>query len=981
MENYKLKHILKKMNETDIHTFLNSLTKEQLVSFLENEVRQHPVLLQDLHNFLETPAQIESIPQELDFTPSVTKQSSSQEKISLFHSLFCSRTDVFALRWANEKTGASGYSPVCANKWVQGKCNIKKIPCAKCAFRSPLELSDEYIFKHLVGKDSLCRDVIGMYALRSDDTCRFLALDFDEETWKADVQSLRSLCSENRIPVAIEISRSGNGAHLWFFFEEPITAILARNFGTAILQSAMCENHALSFSSFDRMFPNQNTMPKGGYGNLIALPLQGQAVKLGHSIFVDEKFLPYQDQWSFLSSCKKLTKDEVSSFITKLHRKYHFETAEQNNEKTEPVITQEEIKPAKLNRKMSLENLSEADFTDKVKISFDSQIHIQKHGISERALGAFRRLAVFSNPDFYKAERMRLPVWNKPRYIDCSKESQDELVLPRGWLEEIKCCLDNLKVKYEISDTCIKGTTQNFSFNGTLKDNQPEALKALLAHDMGILSAGTGFGKTVISTDLIASRNTSTLIIVHTQTLLEQWKKAIKSFLDITPGIIAAGKDKSQGLIDIALIQSLIDSDKATKTSEIKQLTHEYGMVIVDECHHISAFTFESVLKSIPAKYVYGLTATPIRRDGHQPIIFMQCGPIRYSIDTRQMNKQQDFYHYLIPRFTSFKPLSNEVPVEEMNITDIYSEVCESISRNEQIIEDIKEAVLKGRTALVLSERVTHISMLAEKLQGAAQNVIIITGKGTQKQKRELLEKLSAVPDDETLIVLATGKYAGEGFDVPRLDTLFIAMPFSWKGTLSQYCGRLHRNYEGKTKVQIYDYIDFRVPVLERMYHKRLKGYKQLGYSIKSQESDDENDTQKGTLFSASDYYDSFKTDCLSAQKQIYISSPYLIKSAVQNTILNLQSLVQKGVKIFVTTRLENSAQTDKTEKQRALITILDQAGITVNQTENLSQRIAIIDDRILWYGSINLLGFVEEDDCIMRLENPKIVGEILAEI
>ena len=498
---------------------------------------------------------------------------------------------------------------------------------------------------------------------------------------------------------------------------------------------------------------------------------------------------------------------------------------------------------------------------------------------------------------------------------------------------------------------------------------------------MGVLSAGTGFGKTVTSTALIANQNTSTLIIVHTQALLEQWKKAIKQFLDITPGIIAAGKDKSQGIIDIALIQSLIDSDKATKTSEIKQLTHEYGMVIVDECHHTSAFTFESVLKSIPAKYVYGLTATPFRRDGHQPIIFMQCGPIRYSVDARQMNKQQDFSLYLIPRFTSFKPLSNEKSVEEMNITEIYSELCESSSRNEQIIEDITEAVLNGRTALVLSERISHISMLAEKLQAAAQNVIIITGKGTQKQKRELLERLSAVPDDETLIVLATGKYAGEGFDLPRLDTLFLAMPFSWKGTLSQYCGRLHRNYEGKTEVQIYDYIDFRVPVLERMYHKRLKGYKQLGYSIKSQESENEDDTQKGTLFSSSDYYETFKNDCLSAQKQIYISSPYLIKSAVQNAMLFLQPLIQKGIKVFVATRLEKPVQKDKIEKQAALIKLLEQAGITVTQTENLSQRIAIIDDRILWYGSINLLGFIEEDDCIMRLENPKIVGEVLAEI
>ena len=727
------------------------------------------------------------------------------------------------------------------------------------------------------------------------------------------------------------------------------------------------------------MFPNQNTMPKGGYGNLIALPLQGQAVKHGHSVFVDERFLPYQDQWSFLSSCKRLLKDEVSSYIAKLHRKYHFEIAEQNNGKKDTLITQEEIKPEKLSRKISLENLTNADFTEEIKISLDSQIHIQKHGITEQALSAFRRLAVFSNPDFYKAERMRLPVWNKPRYIDCSKETLEELILPRGCLEDIKYCLENLKVEYEIFDNRAIGTIQNFSFNGILKDNQPEALESLLSHDIGVLSAGTGFGKTVTSTAIIASRNTSTLIIVHTQALLEQWKKAIKQFLDITPGIFAAGKDKSQGIIDIALIQSLIDSDKATKTSEIKQLAHEYGMVIVDECHHISVFTFESVLKSIPAKYVYGLTATPIRRDGHQPIIFMQCGPIRYSVDTRHMNNQQDFSHYLIPRFTGFRPLSNEKPVEEMNITEIYSELCVNSSRNEQIIEDIKEAVLNGRTALVLSERISHISMLAEKIQGAAQNVIIITGNGTQKQKRELLEKLSAVPDDETLIVLATGKYAGEGFDLPRLDTLFLAMPFSWKGTLSQYCGRLHRNYKDKTEVQIYDYIDFRVPVLERMYHKRLKGYKQLGYSIKPQES--ENDTQKGTLFSASDYYETFKTDCLFAQKQIYISSPYLIKSSVQNAIFFLQPIMQKGIKIIVATRMENPAQKDKIEKQTALLKLLEQAGITVTQIENLSQRTAIIDDRILWYGSLNLLGFVEEDDCIMRLENPKIVGEVLAEI
>lgn len=462
-----------------------------------------------------------------------------------------------------------------------------------------------------------------------------------------------------------------------------------------------------------------------------------------------------------------------------------------------------------------------------LKIELSNGIHIKKLSVPEHILSKLKRTAVFQNPAYYQALKMRLPTWDKPRYIDCSDDTEDELVLPRGCLENVLTVISDFGGINEIKDNRESGAKIDVEFSGELKDEQKEARDALLRNECGVLSVGTGFGKTVIATSLIAERKINTLIIVNTHALLNQWKKAVKNFLSFDADSIGGGKEKLTGLIDIAVMQSLLkkksDEKVNNEVSEVKELVKNYGMVIVDECHHISAFTFEQVLKSVGAKYVYGLTATPVRRDGHQPIIFMQCGSVRFKTDAKVLAAEHGFSHYLIPRFSSFAPIA-VYDEKEKTVNHYYQAISESTARNALIVEDIKSAVSEGRSPLVLSERVEHINHLKTLLEGAAQNIIVITGKGSAKKKRTTLEKLNAVPSDERLIVLATGKYAGEGFDNPRLDTLFLTMPISWKGTLQQYAGRLHRQYEGKTEARIYDYIDFKIPMLEPYVAKKTEG-------------------------------------------------------------------------------------------------------------------------------------------------------------
>lgn len=769
----------------DLHTQLAQLDKDALVQLITQVATENTIVRWEIINLLRkfTVSQVASEDADYQRTAihlpqtiaAVNRKSTAQEKIKLFKSLFRGRDDVFALRWQNVHTAKSGYSPVCKNKFSQGKCDLRKIPCASCSYREMLPLNNENYFNHLRGASTTCSDVIGLYPLLTDSTCFFLALDFDEADWRKDVSAVRQICADFDIPASVEISRSGNGAHIWFFFENAVTAKVARTFGELLLHAAMSVRHEMSFKSFDRMFPNQDTLPLGGYGNLIALPLQGRAVQENHSVFVDENFIPYPDQWAYLSSLTRLTQETLTKYIQLLAAK--IPDGNMIESETAKTKTLKSIYSVIKQFENAQHSLSAKDFPAAVEMELSNMIHIKKHGISELALGILKRLAVFHNPEFYRAQKMRLPIYNKPRYIDCSEENMDVLSLPRGCLEKATAIISDLGVSYNETDNRNKGVDIDVNFTGTLNENQNDAFSALTRHENGILSAGTGFGKTVIATKIIAQHKVNTLVIVHTNALLTQWQSAIKKFLNFEAGTIGSGKDNRTGKIDIAIIRSLIDSHEKNNPCVKEDIVKNYGMIIVDECHHVSAFSFEIVLKAATAKFVYGLTATPIRRDGHEPILFMQCGDIRYKTDARQLANEHGFAHYIVPRFMPFA-IIDEATTDQLS--KYYEAICTNSERNKIIAGDIRAAVQNGRTPIILSERVSHITELKELLGDAAKHVVLLTGKGTAKQKREVFEQLSHVPANESLIVLATGKYAGEGFDIPRLDTLFLAMPISW---------------------------------------------------------------------------------------------------------------------------------------------------------------------------------------------------------
>ncbi|MCR4955022.1 MAG: DEAD/DEAH box helicase family protein [Treponema sp.] len=987
-----------------IKDYLDSLTKDDLVLIFSQLAEQNDMVREYLLERIEKMQysnNLQSVSE--DNQKSVTRTSSPQEKINLYKSLFVGREDVFALRWQNAKSVKSGYSPACQNKWAQGKCDMKKYSCSTCPFKLPVRLDDKYFYNHLAGKDELARDVIGLYPLMEENICRFLAIDFDAhapkvqtsiisshandanaaychsgnaDSWKSDILAVHNTSSELKIPSYIEISRSGNGGHLWFFFEDNIAAHLARNLGTAILKLAMQKRHSIPFSSFDRMFPNQDEIPKGGYGNLIALPLQGKAVKEGHSVFVDENFKPYEDQWLFLSSIQKLDERFIRSVIREIENQIP-DFVEKDEERSHAELVSESF-IKEISKPARNDVLIRADFPSEVQIILSNYVEINKAGISERALGILRRTAVFLNPEYFKNLRMHLPLYNIPRFIDCSKENEKYLLLPRGNLQTVLDKIIAVGADYHLTDNRETGDLIDIKDNISLYEEQKTALCELLKSDTGILSAGTGFGKTVVASALIAERKTNTLILVQSHALLEQWKKAIKQFLNFIPGTIAAGKDKSTGIIDIAIVNSLIEK----QSDEVRPRSYKYGMLIVDECHHVSAFTTENLVSSFKSKYVYGLTATPIRRDGHQKIIFYQCGKILYSTTTKQMNESQNFSHYFIPRFTSFHFVVEMSDNKNPSINQYYENMIDNLARNELIISDVKASIEKHRTPLILSERVEHLELLKEQLEACAQNVILITGKGTQKQKREQLEKLNSIPAEETLIILATGKYAGEGFDYPRIDTLMLAMPFSWKGTLSQYCGRLHRNFAGKDEVQIFDYVDFRLPIFDRMYQNRLKGYKQLGYTIKPCAEKLEKEVlsdDMSKLYSKEEYLLDFEKDITNAKSKIIITAPYLSKNEVQTFVLLTATKIAERISIHILVR--KITDESKEKKQSTCIQLLENIGIRVELKEDISQKIAIIDEKVLWYGNVNYLGYTEMDECCMRIANTRIASEIEGEI
>ena len=910
----------------------------------------------------------------------VNQQSRSEAKIDLFMSLFRGRTDVYAKRWQNSN-GKSGYSPACLNEWKSGICNKPRIKCYECSNKSFEILNDSVVEEHLSGKITA-----GLYPMCQDDTCYLLAIDFDDDGWQKDISVLRNVCSELNIPIAAERSRSGDGAHLWFFFEEPIPAASARKFGSALLTYSMNKRHEIGFKSYDRFFPNQDTMPKGGFENLIALPLQMEPRKKGNSVFIDEQLKPYPDQWDFLSSMRKLSEDEIGSLTKRLSI---FGIGNDLG-----VLRRDDTETQRPWQRTPTISLKKDDFPEKPSVVKANMIYVLKEGISQRGLNALKRLAAFKNPEFYKAQAMRLPTYNKPRIISCSDETDKYLCLPRGCLAEVQALLSKLNVEPTISDETNPGRSIDIGFNGTLRDEQLPAVNELMKFDNGVLAAATAFGKTVVAAKLIAERKTSTLVIVHRKQLLSQWVKKLSEFLTIKEevpqpekrrgrpkqvsliGEIGGDIDSPTRIVDVGIMQSL------HRNYEISERVRDYGMVIVDECHHVPAFTFEQVLKNLHARYVYGLTATPVRLDGHHPIIFMHCGPIRYKADAKTQLEQSPFDHYVIPRFTSFIiPVDSNVSVsdrKEPGIQELYSELAASEMRNRLIANDVIANYEAGRSSLVLTERTSHVETLAGKIREKMADVIPLTGKYGVRQTREALRKISDVPQQNPLTIVATGKYIGEGFDEPRLDTLFLAMPISWRGTLQQYVGRLHRTHENKKEVQVYDYVDTHVRMFEKMYNKRLNGYASFGYKIKGGAAAPE---AANFIFDTSSFYPVYCGDIDNAYGNIFIISPFVMRRRIMKFHEHFRRSIDKNIKVAIMTRpCEDFKEKDRPQLRETL-DILRNDGVNLLFKSGVHQKFAVIDERIVWYGSINLLSFGTSEETMMRLERSNIASELLKSV
>jgi len=773
----------------------------------------------------------------------VTNSSAPGGKIALFRSLFRGREDVYPRRFESRKTNKAGYAPACANEWVRGICEKPRIKCAECAHRRFLPVTDEVVRRHLSGRDELGRDfVMGVYPMLLDETCLFLAVDFDRENWQADAGAFVETCRTLDVPVALERSRSGNGGHVWFFFAEAVSASVARKLGSHILTETMERHPELGLDSYDRLFPNQDTLPKGGFGNLIALPLQKRARDRGNSVFLDEQFNPHPDQWAFLSAVSRISRARVEALAREADTKGRVLGVRM------VVIEDDDDAPwTALPSRRRREATIAGPLPESIEMVLSDQIYVPKENLPPALRNRLVRLAAFQNPEFYRAQAMRLPAYDKPRIIHCAEDHSKHIGLPRGCLEEVRELLDSLKIKLVLRDERCSGTPLEVSFHGALRPEQQAAAEAMLHHETGVLAATTAFGKTVLAAWLIARRGVNTLVLVHRQQLMEQWIERLSTFLGLPVkqiGRLGGGRKKLTGALDVALVQSLV------RKGEVNDCVAGYGHVVVDECHHLSARSFELVARRAKAKFFTGLSATVARKDGHHPIIFMQCGPVRHRVDARQQAAARPFTHSVLVRPTGFRgeaAVSNfatcEIENPRREFQKLYDALWRDEKRNAMICADVLGAVREGRSPLVLTGRTEHLELLAARLSGEVANVITLRGGMGRRALQAALERLNK-QDLQTFVagatkgctggrvVLATGSFIGEGFDDPRLDTLFLALPVSWRGTVAQYVGRLHRLHEGKREVRVYDYADLNVTMLANMFDRRCRGYESLGYTI-----------------------------------------------------------------------------------------------------------------------------------------------------
>lgn len=912
---------------------------------------------------------------------------------NMFFSMFWGRTDVYSKRTVKKTTGEVNYYTQCENFWKNGCPRISggKIKCLDCNKRSYRKLEKQQIIAHLKGLAEDGTDVIGIYPLLEDDTCRFIVFDFDnhekdaekndfaniDDSWKEEVDALREICLINGIDPLVERSRSGNGAHLWIFFKKKINASLARQFGNALLRKGADSVNLKSFRYYDRMLPMQDHLPQGSIGNLIALPLQGQALKKGNSAFIDKNWNAYPDQWQELFSKPKLSEEFIKEKIKEWQSLEAYEEFEANK-----IVDADGEKPwDKTN------HFIKCDVEGVINITLSNGVYIDASNLKPRIQNRIRELAAFSNPIFYKNQVMGLSNFTNSRYIYLGKDEKGYIKVPRGLLEKIIDECNKAEIKYQIQDERCSGVKIKAEFNGYLKESQIPAVNALLKHETGILNAATAFGKTVVCCDIIAEKKVNTLILLQSSALMEQWESALEKFLIIdeeppeyeTPtgrkkkrksviGKLQGAHDSTTGIIDIAMVGSI------RKKDEFHKRIKEYGLVIVDECHHAASETILEVLQEVNAKFVYGVTATPFRSDGLEKINYMLLGPIRYKYTSKDRAREQGIEHLVYPRFT--RAVTPRFQQEKIHPNEAYAIIRDNDDRDTMIVNDVIKCIKDGRTPVILSRYVDHSRKLYDRLIGMADKVFLLSGENSKKEHKAVLQQMNQVKPDESMILVATGKLIGEGFDYPRLDTLIMAMPVSWKSVVEQYAGRLNRDYKGKERVIIYDYVDSHISMFEKMYYKRLKAYKQIGYDVLSEDGTDKQ--KANSIYDMDNYSEIYKRDLLEAKNNIIISSPVISGPKVDELIDLLREKQQVGIKINIITWKPDMYRFGDSEYWMELQDRMRRNGFEVNLVEDYCQHYCIIDKEIVWYGSMNFLGKEDSEDNLMRVCSKTIAMELL---
>ena len=904
-----------------------------------------------------------------------------------FFMMFCrGRKDVYDLRYTNPKTGKNGYYTQCFNRWDRG-CHIQKkdgVRCKDCELRAYKPVTLPLIKAHMNGTDSNGNDVVAIYPMLENNLCQLLVFDFDnhakgaeqedyaniDDGWKEEINALRRICKNLNVDAVVERSRSGSGAHLWIFFKEMVPARLARRFGFALLEKGAESVNLKSFKYYDRMIPTQDALPEGGLGNVIALPLQGIALKSGNSAFVDENWNAYEDQLKVLAGTRRLTRQEIEDYLSLW---YSTGFTSEDNGTDAPWDKNSEIEVG------SVKGV--------VRIVLADRIYIDSTGMSNKTKRQLRRMATFSNKQYFQNQAMDMPNYDESRFIYLGSDEGKYIVLPRGLREEILKKFDNAGISYKIEDKRTQGRKLSISFKGELRESQIPAVETMLENETGILHAATAFGKTVVCCDMIARRGISTLILVDRADLMNQWIKRLEEFLDIDEelpeyqtktgrtrkrksliGNLQGAHDTLTGIVDVAMIRSL------KKKDGFHPKLKEYTQVYFDECHHAASDSAIEVLQEINAKYVYGVTATPKRGDGKEKINEFLLGPIRYRFTAKDRAEEQNIDHLVYPRFTrTVKPHHlSKTPYGN----DAYELIRNNDVRDEQIIRDVADCVQAGRTPVVLTKYVDHAKKLSERLKTYADRLILLTGANGTKARRAQVEELNKVDDSDSLILVGTGSLLGEGFDFPRLDTLFMATPVSGENVVEQYVGRLNRDYDGKENVIVYDYVDSHIPKFDKMYSARLKAYKKIGYELCV--NMDGEKQKANAIYDIENYAETYWKDLEEANSAVVVSSPRLNNQKVDRIINMLGKRRELGVKVTIVTWHPDAYKYGKDDVRMELMERLRKAGFEIRLVEESCEHYAVIDNEIVWYGSVNLLSKEDTEDNLMRVCSKDIAAELL---